>query len=162
MYKIFIHMNIFDPKSIAHAKKLLEIYKTQLNDRFNKAIEELAELGAETARETLRMGVTEWATGELESTITHIVDPSKNLAVVRVDSEYAIFAEFGTGIIGAGNDHPNPADGWVYDVNNHGEDGWTYFDDREQRKRWTRGQLPKAFMWSAWLEIEDKASGLNR
>ena len=37
------------------------------------------------------------------------------------------YLEFGTGIIGANKPHPEASKiGWKYDVNNHGEIGWTF------------------------------------
>src|SRR5690554_2123449 len=48
--------------------------------------------------------------------------------------DYAMYVEFGTGIVGTGmseekkgKPHPKASEsGWNYDVNEHGESGWTY------------------------------------
>ena len=41
-------------------------------------------------------------------------------------TQEATYAEFGTGMIGAGSPHTLNGLGWAYDVNDHGEKGWRY------------------------------------
>lgn len=78
---------------------------------------------------------------------------------ITVDSEYAMYIEFGTGIVGAENPHPHP---WIYDVNAHGEKGWFYpttENDPNPYKHffngvlyaWTKGQKSRPFMYQTWL-----------
>lgn len=56
---------------------------------------------------------------------------------------YAMFVEFGTGIKGARSPHPHDTVGYRYDVNNHGEEGWNYFD--EDGWHWTMGMQARPF-----------------
>ena len=91
---------------------------------------------------------------------------------VTVGSEYAIYVEYGTGIVGARESHPNPmAQGWVYDVNNHGEKGWMYpttADDPNPQKKmfngqlygWTRGMASRPFMYEAWRWAKASANSI--
>lgn len=46
----------------------------------------------------------------------------KNSFEITVNSEQAVFAEYGTGIMG--ETFPHPDDPWQYDINGHGEHGW--------------------------------------
>lgn len=66
---------------------------------------------------------------------------------ITVGSEYGIYVEYGTGIIGANKPHPHP---WAYDVNNHGYAGWNYIGS-DGKLHWTAGQPSKPFMYLTWL-----------
>lgn len=46
----------------------------------------------------------------------------KNSFEITVNSQQAVFAEYGTGIMG--EKFPHPDDPWQYDINGHGEKGW--------------------------------------
>lgn len=75
--------------------------------------------------------------------------------VIRVSSssDHADFVEFGTGIVGQENPHPNP-DGWEYDVNGHGEAGWIYIDKLENKKRWTAGMEARPYIYPTYLWLK--------
>lgn len=85
-----------------------------------------------------------------------------NGIVMSVGGEHATFVEYGTGIKGSRNPHPNPT-GWSYDTNNHGESGWWYptdMSDPNPTKRigsngevyaWTKGMASRPFMYETWL-----------
>jgi hypothetical protein len=66
---------------------------------------------------------------------------------VNVNDEYAMYVEFGTGIVGSEHPHPMP---WAYDINNHGEEGWKYIG-KDGKLHWTAGQESKPFMYESWL-----------
>lgn len=82
---------------------------------------------------------------------------------ISMDSEYAMFVEYGTGVVGEGFSHPKAnIHGWEYDTNQHGDKGWYYpttEDDPNPTKRykngewwaWTAGQESKPFMYDTWL-----------
>ena len=67
-------------------------------------------------------------------------------AVVASTAEHSAFCEFGTGVVGAGDSHPNPPPGWKYDSNNHGEDGWWYYN-KDGERRWTKGMPARPYMY---------------
>lgn len=69
---------------------------------------------------------------------------------------YAAYVEFGTGVVGAtGAQNPHASKlGWKQDVNSHGDAGWIYYDDREDRFRWTKGQQAARFMDFSALDIQ--------
>jgi len=79
---------------------------------------------------------------------------------ITVGHEYAMYIEYGTGMVGAESPHPKP-NTWVYDVNKHGIKGWFYPTTEEdpnpfkhyyqgQLYAWTQGQESKPFMYKAW------------
>ena len=83
----------------------------------------------------------------LNFSFNSLTSENTNSGRIHVGSDYAIFVEYGTGIVGAQNPHPQPAPGWSYDVNEHGEKGWVYFDRKQNRKRWTKGEVAHAFVY---------------
>jgi len=83
---------------------------------------------------------------------------------ININNEYWTFVEYGTGIVGAGAQHPNPEAGWQYDTEGHGNKGWWYpttDDDPNPLKRrgkddgvlyaWTKGQRARPFMYNTWM-----------
>lgn len=63
-------------------------------------------------------------------TIIPVVNMNPNIANNYPNGfDLAKAVEYGTGIVGAGSIASGEAakDGWQYDVNNHGQSGWTYY-----------------------------------
>ena len=69
------------------------------------------------------------------------------LGKVFNDCVHAAWVEYGTGMIGTGT-HPNPPTGYQYDVNAHGEQGWTYLGD-DGKFYHTQGLTAHRFMYNA-------------
>ena len=69
-------------------------------------------------------------------------------------TQEATYAEFGTGMIGAGSPHALNALGWAYDVNDHGERGWRYFGV-EGRLVHTLGYPAFSTYHNSFLETKD-------
>ena len=80
-------------------------------------------------------------------------DSDRNIGIVRADTTYAVFVEYGTGVVGASNPHPAP-DNWRYDVNSHGEKGWVYKSERDGKFHWTKGMPSRPFMYDTIRELE--------
>ena len=53
-----------------------------------------------------------------------IIKTEKGYRVINTN-QASTYSEFGTGMVGSQNPHPNPM-GWEYDVNEHGIKGWRY------------------------------------
>ena len=82
---------------------------------------------------------------------------------ITVGVEYAVYLEYGTGIVGSENQHPQfERAGWEYDVNNHGEKGWWYptnENDPNPHKKTangilyghTKGHPSRPFMYETWF-----------
>lgn len=62
---------------------------------------------------------------------------------------YSAYVEFGTGIIGKGT-HPQ-SQTYQYDVNNHGDNGWYFFDDNGNL-HWTKGMKAHAYMYNTVVD----------
>lgn len=81
--------------------------------------------------------------------------------IVFTDCEWAPYVEFGTGIIGMENPHPNPSlASWKYDVNEHGEKGWFYFKDGEWH--WTKGLPSRPFMYETARDLPSTVTRIAR
>lgn len=106
--------------------------------------------------------IAEFGYGDSEIYKTVRTKELRDGVVLYVGCDYAIYVEFGTGIVGSENPHPNPSR-WQYDVNQHGDEGWWYktdnpypnqkvikTDDGETLAH-TRGQESKPFMYKTWL-----------
>lgn len=90
--------------------------------------------------------------GELSASIQKEI--TKEYAEVFTDNEHSEFAEFGTGIVGANNPHPTASsDGWVYDINSHGEKGWVY-RSKDGVTYWTKGYEGRQYMYKTYIEIQ--------
>ena len=92
-----------DPQSVADAITELQMYKEDLERRIQLLVKKLTERGANIARAKVKSYDTIYS-GKLLDSINGIMDG--NRGVIRVDSKYALFVEFGTGPVGKKNPHP--------------------------------------------------------
>lgn len=92
-------------------------------------------------------------TGNLKSSITWEFDSTSQKGTITIGTDYALFVEYGTGIVGKKFSHPDPKS-WEYDVNEHGVKGWWYFDDSQNRFRWTQGRSASAFVYKTMKFLE--------
>ncbi len=140
------------PRSIEKAIREIKDYRRKLNNRINTLIEVLVGLGVEIAKAEVRsLGAV--YTGELEESITGLFDPRLAAGIIKTDCPYAVYVEYGTGIVGKGSPHPAPK-GWKYDVNEHGESGWFYYNERDQKWHWTQGMESRSFMYNTRQILE--------
>ena len=137
-----ISINIFSRSSIENAKQLLMQKADKIDGGTRRAVEELVQMGYE-----YMMSIVPIESGDLAESISWEYDEATNTGRIIIGSDYAIFVEYGTGIVGANSPHPEPAPGWSYDVNAHGEKGWAYFDEKQNRWRWTKGEPAHAFVY---------------
>lgn len=144
-------IDVFDLNSIKNAKDLLIKYRDDIEYQTNKTVEQLTQMGYE-----YMMSIVKFDSGELASSISWCYDKTQNKGVIKVGANYAIFVEFGTGIVGANSPHPEPED-WQYDVNSHGENGWWYFNEKQSRLRWTKGQEASAFVYKTYEFMRKEA-----
>lgn len=130
--------------------------KTSLNKALESLIRELVDEGKEIAKlEIASLGAFD--TGELLGSIDGYYDESKGMGVIFTDCPYAVFVEYGTGIVGANSPHPNPISGWNYDSNDHGESGWWYEKEKGSGDfRWTKGSPSKPFMYETWWQLSTR------
>lgn len=141
-----------DPQSLRQAADDILRYRNQLIQRANRLIEKLAEEGELIAKMQVRALGAEY-TGHLHDSISGFFDSGSRCGVIRAGAWYAIFVEYGTGVVGSRNPHPNPQ-GWGYDVNGHGDDGWVYLNERDGHWHWTSGMASRPFMYNTGEELK--------
>lgn len=149
-----------DPESIDSAIREIEAYKKELERKIASLIRALVDYGVEVAKVQIRE-MDAIYTGQLEESIEGFFDSTSRVGIIQAGAPYAIYVEFGTGIIGAGSPHPAP-NGWVYDINGHGESGWWYYNDRDNRMHWTQGMASRPFMYNTARALKDECRKIAR
>lgn len=145
---------------ISRAIGEVERTKREILRRTEQLVQRLTEEGTEIAR----VRITELDaiyTGDLLASIEGFYDPQSHVGIVRANSPYAFYVEYGTGIVGAGSPHPEP-DGWVYDINGHGQEGWVYFNGNDQKFHLTRGMRARPFMYNTLERLSDDCMRIAR
>ena len=152
-----ITIDIFDRNSIQKAINTLSKDKEKINSGFIKSVEELTRMGYEYMRSIVKID-----SGELAGSITYEYDKQSNTGKILVGASYAIFVEYGTGIVGKSNPHPEPIAGWTYDAGGHGEAGWTYYDEKQGKYCHTYGQGASAFVYRTVEYLKQQADEIVR
>lgn len=146
---------------VREAIRELTEYRAALEARAQELVRQLSEQGAAIA---LVEASSIHMTGQLQSGIHS--ECSGNVGFVKCSCGYAAFVEFGTGVKGSRNPHPDTAIlGWSYDVNGHGELGWWYpsgdGDTNPTRRQmkdgtfiaWTKGMPSRPFMFNTAQQL---------
>lgn len=146
-------------KSINAAVKELEKYKANVGKLAEEITHDLTRNGAELARQNASY-MNIYDSGELmngikaEYTGGFGVEYAKGY--VHSTAPHSAFCEFGTGIVGADNPHPEPLPGWRYDENNHGEKGWWYMGE-DGNWHWTKGMPSRPYMYDTAHKLREVA-----
>ena len=142
-------------KEIQKAIKQVEKYKIDLNKKCIRLVEKLTDKGIKIAKFNVQ-NLGAYYTGELESSIDGYFSPSLGVGIIYAGSFYAVYCEFGTGIVGEKSPHPLAGQvGYVYDVSNNGDSGWTYFNDRDGKFHWTTGMPSRPFLYDTIKELDN-------
>lgn len=138
----------------------VKAYREELIRKCNELIRQLTEYGYEFAKfEVLRLGAFD--TGNLADSIEGYFDEQTRVGFIKADCWYAVYVEYGTGVVGASQSHPNAAvHGWAYDINHHGESGWVYWSGRDGQWHWTKGQPSQPFMYNTMRELQGRAKDM--
>lgn len=151
-----------DSASIDRAVSELNTYIEDVQAKIGELVKALTEQGAHVAIvKVVELGAVD--TGELSDSIWGFYDEESHVGFVRSSAPYAIFVEYGTGIMGADASHPemegewNPPGGWVYDHNDHGDKGWKYVSNRDGKLHWTKGMPSRPFMYETFKELQTMA-----
>ena len=139
-------------RDIDRAIKEVKQFKTEFLEKCNRLIEALTDRGEEVAKVQVAQ-LDAVFTGELMNSIEGYYSPTYNVGIIKAGAYYAAYVEFGTGVVGKSSPHPNP-EGWQYDVNNHGDSGWVYYDEDSGGFRWTKGFKSRPFMYNTARELE--------
>lgn len=137
---------------IDRAIKEVKQFKKEFLQKCNELVAALTDYGVEVARVKVAE-LDAVYTGELMNSIDGYYSPTFNVGIIKADAYYAAYVEFGTGVVGSRSPHPNP-DGWAYDVNSHGDEGWVYYDDYSNGFRWTKGFKSRPFMYNTARQLE--------
>ncbi len=142
-----------NPKSIEKAITELQMYKEDVERRVKLLLDVLIERGAEIARAKI-VELDAIDSGNLLKSVESVI--SGNVGFIRVNSEYGIFVEFGTGIVGDGSPHPQSGEfDWEYDVNEHGDAGW-HFPADDGSWPITKGQASRPFMYETAQQLREE------
>lgn len=153
-----------DSSSVGMAVNEMEQYIDEVRKMLRELAERLATEGVSIASmQVASMGAVD--TGELQSSFVGFYDEHSHVGVLRANCLYAVFVEYGTGIVGAyGPKHP-PFDpeidaSWQHDASGHGENGWYYIDDKDGKRHWTRGMPSRPFFYETYKELQVLAKSL--
>lgn len=131
-------------------KDLLSISK-----KMNGVVVAITEEGAKYCKENAPV-----YSGDLKNSIYGGVT-SYYHGLITTYSEHAKYAEYGIGIVGQTNPHPN-IDTSEYDINKHGSQCWTYYDDYAGQYRHTTGYVGNQFMYKTRVYLENNFARLVR
>jgi hypothetical protein len=139
-------------RDIDRAIKEVRKFKKEFLEKCNRLVEELTDYGVEVAKIKVAQ-LDAVYTGELMNSIEGYFSPTYGVGIVKAGAYYAAYVEFGTGVVGSQSPHTNP-NGWQYDVNQHGDEGWIYYDDDSGEFRWTKGFKSRPFMYETARQLE--------
>ena len=142
-----------DRKDIDRAIKELKQFKNEFLKKCNSLVQELTDMGVDIAKvEVTQLDAV--YSGELRDSIEGYFDPSTGVGIISTgDTRYAMYVEFGTGVVGSQSPHPNPQS-YTYDINAHGDEGWVYYNDDIGEFRWTKGFKSRPFMYNTARQLE--------
>lgn len=148
-------------ESLRKAAAEVRAYKARIE---KLAVDLTAELAAQGAQIALVEAADIKDTGTLLSSI--VGEAGGNYGFVKCKCGYAVYVEFGTGVVGSKKQHPDLSIvGWRYDVNGHGELGWwyptTYSDPNPYKRKskdgkiyaWTKGMPSRPFMYNTAQQL---------
>lgn len=148
------------PEGLSHAVEEVERFRDDMIKACDELLRQLTEFGVETAITQVELRTDGW-TKELEYSLygESRFDGPNRTGIVRTTCPYAALVEFGTGVEGESNPHPEPdVVGWDYDSEgHHGDEGWWYYNPNDDRVHWTKGEPSKPFMWYTRLYVELEA-----
>lgn len=139
-------------RDINRAIKEVRQYKQEVIAKTKALVEALTNRGVDVARIQLKQMGAEY-TGLLSSSMSGYFSTASGIGIIRAGTSYAVFVEFGTGVVGANSPHPEPT-GWQYDANGHGDNGWFYYNENDLRWHWTKGMESRPFMYNTARTLE--------
>lgn len=155
-----IHIDLSVNYSIDAAIGEMDRLIADIRRRTGQLVERLTREGADIARTQVVL-LNAVYTGDLLNSIEGFYDPASNVGIISANTPYAIYVEHGTGIVGRSNPHPE-LDGWVYDINGHGEEGWIYFNTNDGRLHWTAGMAARPFMYNTAVQLRALCARIAR
>lgn len=154
-------------QSLSQARKELEEYKKELQRKIKYVLYVFASEGLEICQSEI-LSLDIYDTGHLLSCADAVIDEANNKAVIKVDCNYAVYVEFGTGTVGASSGYIGSAMakiGYRYGAGEHhvitadGRDGW-YYPTKDGGYRFTEGYYSRPFMYNTAEELKRRAKDL--
>lgn len=127
--------------SISEYQELLEKKKRQLPQIAENIVSKVSEVGLEDNYKSAEA-------------LPIKSDGNSVIGGICTTDEKDTYREFGTGIVGSENPHPDTLSGWIYDVNEHGEKGWVY-PKGDGTFGWTKGVPAKEKFYEATKKMEE-------
>ena len=149
-----------DEKEIDRAIKEVYSFKKEFIEKCRQLVQTLTDKGVEIAKIQVQQ-LDAVYTGELMNSIEGYYSPTSKVGIIKAGAYYAAYVEFGTGVVGSTSPHPDP-NGWQYDVNAHGDEGWVYYDEESEKFRWTKGFKSRPFMYNTARELEKVCSKIAK
>ena len=146
-----ITFKTFNTKSIENAIAEVKGRKQYTETRIRLIAQRLSDRGREIAES--KCAQYTHGTGQLANSVevwTEYADGCFR-TFVKLNTPYAAYVEFGTGIVGAEDPHPRAqARGWEYDTGGYGEEGWFYpYNDARNHKYRVNPETGKLQPWTA-------------
>ncbi len=148
--------------------KGVEQYKQNLKKQAALLVDSITAAGVDMCRaEVLRLKIFD--TGELYSKVNGYTDLQAGKGFIRVDCDYAVFIEFGTGVPGKSSGYVGTAisktayrhmGGTHYVTLPNGRVGWFYPGD-DGKMHFTEGQSSRPFMYNTAQQLRDYVRGLS-
>ena len=152
-----------DQKSLDEAIREIELFEQDLKNALDGLCRVLMDEGVAHAK----MELTAFPaidTGALMASIGHgMFDPSSGVGIIYAGAYYAAYVEYGTGVRGEANPHPEPGTaGWKYNLKGYGkkgkQSGWYYQPVGGGGKWvWTSGMPARPFMYNTLRYLEEYA-----
>lgn len=143
-------------REIKAAKKQLRDYQKEITQKCEELVHRLADEGVILAKVKL----TQFPAIDSGELLNSIMDePGAVLTngarwIIYTGCEYAAFVEWGFGLRGEQNPHPDPSlANWKYDIHGHGTAGWWYYKNGEWH--WSGGQPSKPFMFETGRDLRN-------
>lgn len=145
-------------KGFRDIAKQIHTYRMELTDKCEEFAYRMAEEGVAIAQLKI-LDFDAVFTGELLNSMNlEQGDVVTNGAtyLIYTNCGWALFNEFGTGLKGKENPHPDPSiAGWKYDVHDYGAEGWYYYKDGTWH--WTQGIPSRPFMFETAQALRDSS-----
>lgn len=149
------------PTNIDKAIAEVVEYEKSIKGKSAKLIKKLSEKGVEIVRKNI-LNLDILDTGELYNSVSVFYSESENAGYILIDCDYALFVEFGTGIVGKTSPYPGEAmaeigyqygGGTTYVVTKDGRIGWFYPAD-DGTWRFTEGMPSRPFIHNSVKELK--------
>lgn len=159
-----------DADNISRAIQELYEYRQEVQKKCKLVVQRLTDLGCDIAKaKVVDLGAI--YSGNLVSSISGYYSPTLSTGFVRVDADYGMFVEFGTGTKGKVSSHPSGEylaeanysymGGTTYVTLRDGRVGW-FFPSDDGAWKFTEGQASRPFLWETARELENRFAEVAR